>query len=73
MILSDMRRYLKLNGRAAVHDLSIHFDSDPEAIRGMLSELERRGMVRRLPVGTLCGGGCRQCKPESVELYEWCG
>jgi hypothetical protein len=73
MIFADIRRYLKLNSRAAVRDLALHFGSEPDAIRGMLGELERRGMVRRLPAGTPCGGGCRQCDPAAIELYEWCG
>ena len=60
-------------GKAAVYDLAVHFDTDPEAIRGMLGELERRGKVRRLPVGTPCGGGCSKCDPGTVELYQWCG
>ena len=73
MILSDIRRYLKQHQRAAVYDLATHFDADPEAIRAMLQEWERRGHVRRLPSGTACNGGCTQCDPGSVELYEWCG
>ncbi len=73
MILSDIRRYLKLHGRAALHDLAVHFNSEPDAIRAMLGEWERRGQVRRLPGGTACGGGCNRCDPASVELYEWCG
>lgn len=73
MILSDIRQYLKLNQRAAVYDLATHFDSDPDAIRAMLEEWERRGQVKKLPQGTACNGGCKQCAPETVELYEWCG
>ncbi len=73
MILSDIRRYLRANGRAAVQDLAVHFDSSPDAIRGMLSEWERRGQVRRLPGGTPCAGGCCKCDPATVEIYEWCG
>lgn len=73
MILSDLRRYLRVQRRAAVYDLAVHFDIEPDAVRGMLGELERRGMVRRMPQGTPCGGGCRQCDPASIELYEWRG
>jgi hypothetical protein len=36
-------------------DLSQHFATTPEALRGML---ECKGRVRELPAGTTCGGGC---------------
>ena len=73
MILSEIRNYLKEHGRAAVYDLAQAFDAETDAIRGMLSEWERRGKVRRLPGGTPCGGGCCKCDPASVEIYEWRG
>ena len=73
MILTELRDYLRLHGRVAVYDMALHFDMDADAIRGMLGEWERRGNMRRLPSGAVCGGGCRKCDPATVELYEWCG
>lgn len=72
MILSELRNYLQTHGQAAIHDLAVYFDSDPEAIRGMLDELERRGKVQKLAAGTPCGGGCSKCDPDTVEIYRWC-
>lgn len=71
MILSQLRQYLRLNRRAALHDLSLHFRVEPDALRGMLDQWMRRGKVRRLPAGTPCAGGCCRCDPASVEIYEW--
>lgn len=71
MILSELTAYLAERKRAALIDISLHFDSDPEALRLMLSLLERKGRVRKLPTGTTCGGGCSKCDPASVEIYEW--
>ena len=71
MILTELRDYLRRHGQAAVYDLALHFDADPDAVRGMLGEWERRGKARRLPSGTACGGGCSKCDPAAVELYEW--
>jgi hypothetical protein len=71
MILSELTRYLAEQKRAALTDISYHFDSDPQALRMMLSMLERKGRVRKLPAGTTCGGGCNKCDPASVEIYEW--
>lgn len=71
MILSELTAYLIEQKRAALPDISLHFDSDQEALRLMLSLLERKGRVRKLPEGTACGGGCSKCDPASIEIYEW--
>lgn len=71
MIISELSQYLRDNHRAALRDLSYRFDADPDAVRGMLGTLERKGRVRKLPANTPCGGGCSSCDPTSVEIYEW--
>jgi hypothetical protein len=73
MIVSELTAYLSEHKRAALIDLSNRLGSDPEALRAMLSMLERKGRVRKMPAGTACGGGCAKCEPASVELYEWVG
>jgi len=72
MILSKVSNYLKLNRRAALQDMAAVLDVNPEALRAMLARLESKGNVRRLPSGTSCGSSCSKCKPEQIELYEWC-
>ena len=72
MILSELRDYLRTHRQAALYDLAVHFDADPEAIRGMLEQLMQKGKVHKLPEGTACGGGCTKCEPEDVEIYQWC-
>ncbi|MBV5309501.1 FeoC-like transcriptional regulator [Chromatium okenii] len=71
MLISELLRYLHDNQRAALRDLASHFDIEPEALRGMLELLERRGRVRKLPANTPCAGGCCSCDPASIEIYEW--
>jgi len=71
MILAKIEEYLSRQKRAALIDLSRYLGSDPEALRGMLGMLERKGRVRKLPLGTACAGGCRECDPASVEMFEW--
>lgn len=73
MILTKVTTYLKLNRRAALKDMAAVLDISHDALRAMLDRLQARGSVRRLPAGTACGGGCNKCKPDNVELYEWCG
>jgi hypothetical protein len=71
MILAKIEAYLSRQKRAALIDLSRHLGSDPEAVRGMLGMLERKGRVRKLPSGTACAGGCSECDPATVEIFEW--
>lgn len=71
MILSELKRYLAENQRVALLDLSHRFDTDADTLRGMLSLLERKGRVRKLPAGTLCGSGCNSCDAATIEIYEY--
>ena len=73
MILTDLRNYLKERKRAALYDMALHFDTDQEALRGMLEQWVAKGRVAKLPTGTACGGGCNKCDPAFIEIYEWCG
>jgi len=70
MILSQLNDYLKIRHRASLKDMAQGLGAAPEALRGMLAVLERKGRARRLPAGTGCGGCCK-CDPASIELYEW--
>ena len=73
MILSELTSYLAQHERVALLDISYRFDTDADALRGMLALLERKGRVRKLPEGTPCGGGCSKCDAATIELYEWVG
>ena len=71
MILSELTAYLAEQKRAALIDISHRLGSDPDALRMMLSTLERKGRVRKLPAETACKGGCCKCDPATIEIYEW--
>lgn len=73
MIISRLEQYVREHRRAALTDMAIGLDANPDALRHMLGMLERKGRVRRLPSGTPCGGGCTKCHPTTIELYEWSG
>lgn len=73
MILSELTDYLAEQKRAALIDISHYLGSDPEAVRRMLSMLERKGRVRKMPAGTTCAEGCCKCDAASIEIYEWAG
>lgn len=71
MILSEVRDYLRERGQASLQDLALRFDSDPEALRGMLAHWIRKGGVIRRTAAAACGSSCTQCDPAAVELYVW--
>jgi DeoR/GlpR family transcriptional regulator of sugar metabolism len=71
MILRNIRDYLRQHQRVALRDMALHFNMDENALRGMLTQWERKGKLRKLPSGATCGGGCSACSPETIELYEW--
>jgi putative ferrous iron transport protein C len=73
MILAEITGYLAEHKRVALADLANRFETSPDALRGMLHALERKGRVRRIANGAACSGGCCKCDPETVETYEWVG
>ncbi len=73
MLLKKISDHLQANRRDSIFDMAKRFDTTPDALRSMLLLLERKGLVRRVPLGTPCAGGCMQCRPETIELYDWVG
>lgn len=71
MILTDIRDYLKQAGQAPLRDMSLHFGMEQDALRPLLEQWIAKGKVVKLPSGTLCGGGCSACSPETIEIYAW--
>jgi hypothetical protein len=70
MILAELRDYLAEHRRVSLQDMAHRFDADMHALRGMLATLERKGRVRKLPAGSVCGT-CARCDQAAPELYEW--
>ena len=70
MILSELRSYLAEHKRVALQDMANRFDTEPDALRGMLAILERKGRVRRIPVSA-CTIGCGKCEEACAEVYEY--
>lgn len=71
MILSDIRRYLQQRGQATLADIALHFDADPDAVRGILEVWIRKDKVYRKMATASCGGSCTQCDPAATEIYVW--
>jgi predicted ArsR family transcriptional regulator len=73
MILSQVRDYLEQRGQATLADIALHFDTEPEAIRGMLERWVSKGRVERRKTEAACGTSCNRCDPAAMELYVWRG
>jgi hypothetical protein len=72
MILSDIKVYLQERKQATLSDLSLHFDSDPEAMRGMLARWVEKGKITKMVQPNGCKKGCPSCGcGEVAEIYVW--
>lgn len=72
MILSEIRHYLEDRKQVTLGDLAIHFDTDPDAMRGMLNQWMRKGMVVKSESRAGCSKKCGNCSGHAVmEIYEW--
>jgi putative ferrous iron transport protein C len=71
VILSDIRRYLQQRGQASLAEIALHFDADPDAVRGMLEVWIRKDKVYKKMATASCGGSCTQCDPAATEVYVW--
>jgi putative ferrous iron transport protein C len=73
-MLSEIKQYLIEHKRATLGDLAIHFDIEPEAMRGMMQQWIRKGRVLKSDVQANCHGACSKCCDASaMEIYEWIG
>ena len=71
MILSDIRDYMQQHGQVSLADIALHFDSEPDAVRGMLDVWIRKGNVYRRSATSSCGTSCSQCDTAATEIYVW--
>jgi putative ferrous iron transport protein C len=71
-VLSEIKGYLMDRKRATLGELALHFDIEPEAVRGMLEHWVRKGRVLKSDSPAGCSHGCSQCcDASSMEIYEW--
>ena len=71
MILSDIRKYLQERGQSSLADIAVHFDVEPDAVRGMLEIWIKKGKLSRRSATTSCGTSCSQCDTATIEIYVW--
>ena len=71
MILSEVRDYLKQRGQCSLSDIALHFDTDADAVRGMMGIWIKKGKVEKRSATASCGTSCQSCDPATTEVYIW--
>jgi putative ferrous iron transport protein C len=71
MILSDLKNYVKSRQQVSLTDMALHFDAEPEAIKGMMEFWIGKGKIKKYSNNPVCGGGCSCSYKEAEELYAW--
>jgi len=71
MILSDIGRYVQEHQQVSLNQIALHFNAQPEAVRGMLDIWVRKGKIVRQQATASCGSTCQQCDTASTEIYIW--
>lgn len=71
MILNDLKKYVKTRQQVSLKDISVHFDVEPEAVKGMLDFWVNKGRITLLPGAVACTGGCSCSHRDDSEVYYW--
>jgi len=71
MILSEIKQYLSQRGSTTLTDISLHFDTEPNAMRGMLEQWIRKGKVSKHIASESCSSSCNKCDIKNSEIYQW--
>lgn len=57
--------------KASLHELTVHFKVSREVLLPMMEVWINKGKIRRCEKESHCGIKCLQCKPSTVEWFEW--
>ncbi len=72
MTPSEVKRYLSERKIAPLNDIALHFDMQPDAVRGLLEHWIRKGKVRLIAEEGCEGSCCGNCSEQhSKEIYQW--
>ena len=70
-MLIALQEYLSGRGVCSLAEISQHFNTSPDAMRGMLAHWVRKGKLMKEASG--CNKGCLSCSTEQLEIYRWQG
>jgi putative ferrous iron transport protein C len=70
MILQDVIQYVKRRKQASLQDIAVHFDKEPETMRGILDFWVRKGRIKLQTQVPSCSGSCHCTANQSQEIYQ---
>ena len=71
MLLSELKKYIKLRKSQSLAEISKNFDVATDILQDMLQLLMRKGQVRMCTKKAACGTKCQQCSLAERVVYEW--
>ncbi len=71
MILQEVKQYVKKSKQVSLQDIAVHFDKEPETIRGILDFWVRKGRIKLQTQAPSCSGSCHCTANQSQEIYYW--
>jgi len=70
VILRKLLQYIRERQRVSLTDVCLHLDTEPDAAKAMLQDLEKRGRIRAIdPAG--CSKQCCFCEPDDCSPKIW--
>ena len=73
MILKDIANYIQERKIVSLHELALHFRSDPFAVEAMVQRWVEKKMVERIVMDAGSCGGCTMCPGDIKIHYRWLG
>ena len=70
-MLQDIKAYLMTHPKVSLHALTHHFQVPADVMLSMIDIWIAKGKVRKCSKEPHCGVKCMQCRPSTVEWFEW--
>jgi putative ferrous iron transport protein C len=71
MILQEIKQYVKERQQVSLQDIAVHFDKEPETVRGILDFWVRKGRIKLQTRTPVCSGSCHCSANQTQEIYYW--
>ncbi len=71
MILAELKKFVESRRRVSLSEAAMHFDIEPEAMRGMLEFWVAKGKISKSVDRASCDGGCACSFSSDQEIYLW--
>jgi putative ferrous iron transport protein C len=71
MILQEIKQYVQKRKQVSLQDIAVHFDKEPETVRGILDFWVRKGRIKLQTQAPSCSGSCHCSANQTQEIYQW--